>query len=501
MEEQDKLYHLIKSLTKNEKIYFKRYAKTHFTGTQNDYLSLFEAISKQHKYDEAKLKRKLKTAHFAATKSYLYKQLIKSLQFFEHRKPSDFKKINNQIEAANILIEKALYKEARKTLENAQSIAEKVGAVYKLIEINQIKIAHYRQLSSKSDYRKELFDERRALNDFFLQEIEYQEVYFDFFDHIQQYSSLRNSLHQEACEHILRMPIFQDVQYARTYSSKNVYYGTRFYYYYFFHEYSKAYIEIKHLEVLHRKEREIEGRKVFDAYLSTLNSWALVCVKLKYFEEILEIIALFQQIKLPNERLEKLRGFYLLQWQSEYYYYTNNLEYIAANLTASFEQIYTNQDQLNNSSLFLLSYNFARTHFVMEDYAATLIYIERAKLVEKAINSTYLKTYLRLLDLLVHYELKHDQYLESAINNAKYFLKKEGTYYEFERLLLNNLIKINNSHSIEHRKLFEQLKEASWALFSNEANDVAFYKEGITIYWIEAKLKEVSIREVISKEY
>ena len=52
------LFDLIKSLTPNEKSYFKKNAYKQEKGGKNPYLQLFDAIDKQAEYDESKLLRK-----------------------------------------------------------------------------------------------------------------------------------------------------------------------------------------------------------------------------------------------------------------------------------------------------------------------------------------------------------------------------------------------------------------------------------------------------------
>ena len=56
MKTSDNLFKLVKSLSKSEKGYFKKYANFHVRNEQNNYTKIFDAIDNQKEYDEKKRK-------------------------------------------------------------------------------------------------------------------------------------------------------------------------------------------------------------------------------------------------------------------------------------------------------------------------------------------------------------------------------------------------------------------------------------------------------------
>ena len=76
------LFDLIKSLTPNEKSYFKKNAYKQ-ERAQKSYLQLFDAIDRQAEYDESKLLRKFAkhkmSKQFSTAKNYLYNLIIRAL--------------------------------------------------------------------------------------------------------------------------------------------------------------------------------------------------------------------------------------------------------------------------------------------------------------------------------------------------------------------------------------------------------------------------------------
>jgi hypothetical protein len=111
------LFELIKSLTKEEKRFFK--LRTSYDKDSN-YLKLFEAIDKQTRYDEQAIRKKFAgeswLANFSATKRYLYDTLLETLQFFNNTRNNEHKLLAG-IQQFKVLYDKALYDQAQTLLD------------------------------------------------------------------------------------------------------------------------------------------------------------------------------------------------------------------------------------------------------------------------------------------------------------------------------------------------------------------------------------------------
>ena len=85
------VFELVKSLTKHEKIFFKRYAEIHGKKEPN-YIKLFNAMDSMKEYDEAKLRKKLKKFPWAKRlpyeRLYLKNALLESLRAFSANEKS-----------------------------------------------------------------------------------------------------------------------------------------------------------------------------------------------------------------------------------------------------------------------------------------------------------------------------------------------------------------------------------------------------------------------------
>jgi hypothetical protein len=124
MKVPDKLFQLIKSLTKAEKRYFKLF--TSIYGGKKNYHLLFDAIDAQEAYDEDRLRDLFGAANAArqlqVTKGYLYDQILRCLRVF-HAGTSVRGQIRDLTQNIEILYEKGLREQAYRMYETALEIA------------------------------------------------------------------------------------------------------------------------------------------------------------------------------------------------------------------------------------------------------------------------------------------------------------------------------------------------------------------------------------------
>ena len=151
------LFELIKSLTKQEKIFFKTNCSVKY-GSEKAYMALYNAIDRQEKYDEEKIKSSLSAwrnsrsdgavdAHsFPFIKNYLFHLILDTLRSYYPDTLPDFT-VQQMIEKAKILNAKQLKEQAWKLIQKAIQSAIKnelfpeaiqsLGIERKIIEFHQ----------------------------------------------------------------------------------------------------------------------------------------------------------------------------------------------------------------------------------------------------------------------------------------------------------------------------------------------------------------------------
>ncbi len=130
----DDLYLLIKSLSKEEKGYFVKFAKRH-SAKGSQLLSLFNVISKQEIYNEKEVKKKIK--HLPVLKNMLFDKILQSL-YMSDNNLSVSRQIERNTAFAGILYERGLRKKSIKLVEQSYSLAVENDLTSRAIVLNDL---------------------------------------------------------------------------------------------------------------------------------------------------------------------------------------------------------------------------------------------------------------------------------------------------------------------------------------------------------------------------
>ncbi len=147
----NQLFLLIKSMTKQEKRYFRIFSSRH-SNEKNNYYTLYQVIDRQSEYDEEAIIKMLNSHQFvnrlSIAKTRLYDQILKSLSAFHAQKSVD-SELFFVLQSIEILYTKALYKAAWKKLHSGVKLAQKHEKQSILLQLNNWK----QRLIEKENYQ------------------------------------------------------------------------------------------------------------------------------------------------------------------------------------------------------------------------------------------------------------------------------------------------------------------------------------------------------------
>lgn len=157
------LFELVKSMSKNEKRYFRMY--TAMQKGSKSYIRLFEVLDKQKVHNENEIKNEFESpgirGQLAFNKHYLYNLIIRSLVSFNQKNSPDIK-IQSMISECKILFDKALYRKYFRKIEEAKKAAleyERYGYLAQLIDMEKFII---RKEELQSEKTKSLYKEANS---------------------------------------------------------------------------------------------------------------------------------------------------------------------------------------------------------------------------------------------------------------------------------------------------------------------------------------------------
>ena len=164
VESQDHVHRLIRSMTRQEKRYFKLYASRHVVGGKNTSLMLFDAIVGMESYHEEELHERFVgeafLKRFTVTKHRLYDIVLASLEAF-HADSSVDARLNRQLHRVEILYQRGLYLDAEKILRNVRFLGEQHGRTHVLVHVAEWE----RRLMERMNYEGVRDADLRALAD------------------------------------------------------------------------------------------------------------------------------------------------------------------------------------------------------------------------------------------------------------------------------------------------------------------------------------------------
>lgn len=169
MHAKSDLFNLIKSLTKTEKAYFKKYTSIH-SDSEKAYLTLFDLIHEQDVYDEELLKKTIQHKgirdHFSVHKNYLYKVLMRSLANYIKTHSHNFR-LEEMILEIEVLLSKNLFSQCTSLIKKAKIIANQNENYTSLLKVIQLEIRLIKQSPSVKNwndvYKKVEEEENEAL--------------------------------------------------------------------------------------------------------------------------------------------------------------------------------------------------------------------------------------------------------------------------------------------------------------------------------------------------
>ena len=228
------LFILIKSLSKSEKRYFKRFCTIYSKEKQNNYLLLFNAIVEQKEYDEQQIKSQFRNEKFVkqlnVLKVYLYRLIIKSLRQFYTSSDKDMI-LKDLVTHSLILLKKGLYDESYRMINSAKETARFEKNHFALAEILSLekKLVGQMNIRSKEELlRKITFEEDVILTEILLFQKYTKIMNVLDADLISCMFTSGDKMYSEKYEHISYIPLLEKEPDTCSEETLHLFYNCRF---------------------------------------------------------------------------------------------------------------------------------------------------------------------------------------------------------------------------------------------------------------------------------
>ncbi len=482
MNKKGNIFHLIKSLSKSEKRYFK--TSPGENGDNKNYLKLFNVIDKQSEYDESEIRKVFKNEKFVkqlhVTKIYLTELILKSLRNY-HSNKSINSKLNNLLNDIEILFEKELFNLAYYRIKKAEDLALKYERLPFLLEILSWKRKLYK---SKADFITREGNNLQALEKDAINKLEILNNYWDLISKIYDYQSDDKPFKNN--------PLLEDEEAANTLQSKVLYYHILYTTNVMSNNQKAAVDSIsKLIELLEKHpERITDDPGAYATALSNKISFLLFNKKWDKIPELIKKVRDIPSIYNLNSKSKFAVRLWVRLFNIELEMYRDKKEILQGiMLIKEIEEfIEKHKKAVPDEYLLLFYYQFAYMFFLDKDYSKSMVWLNEIMNRNFGRSHEEVQSYARILGLIIHFELKNIIVLRYAVASCRRFLTKKKNLQEFERLLLRFFSRLSLARKDEYQKLFEKFYNNLFGGEEIKVNDnVLDYIDFKS--WLESNLK------------
>ncbi|MBK9331326.1 MAG: hypothetical protein IPM96_02720 [Ignavibacteria bacterium] len=502
------LWKLIHSMNISEKGYFIKFARRHSHVSENNYVKLFEAVSRQKDgYDENEIKKIFKKEKFikqlTSAKNYLYNMILKSLVSYNDEKSTE-SVLSNMKEHYTILFHKTLFTQAETILNRAKKLAAEEDKFAKLIDIlKDQRNFDYRKIA-EPDFDKyidnclkeelETIDKQKNI-------AEYNALYLRMSSLFKKTGIARNTKDKKMFEELARHPLMKNESAARSIRAKNLFYILNYLYYYCTGNHGKAFeFTVKRLELIGNNPLKTGGGK--KEYLYALSDAIAMSYNLKKYDLCLSYLRKQREagaaaVKTKND-IPNFPEMYIKSYSFEINiyiisgYFREGLKMV--NEVTGWLDKYSGK--LNRSEELKVIYSIAYLYFGAGEPEKSLNWLNKILNDRTEYRIDY-KAFARLMNLIIHYELENYDLIDYEFKSVKRFLSKNDKLYEYENVTLSAIKNLAWISDNKEKKLFLEMlkKKLNDVIIKSGERKAAEYFDLIS--WIDSKLEGKSFSDVI----
>lgn len=517
MEYSDDIFQLVKSLTKQEKSYFKKFATVFTDEESSNYLKYFDEIvnqiSKDTEYDEEKIRTMNFSGKFLKNLSYhmnyLYSMILSSLTLY-HRNKKNYFSLSDQISQISLLLEKSLFEQAKKIIIKAKKNAYDAESFLDLIKILNLE----KKIINLTPGLDEFVKKNKATSD---------EMFYalDIIQNNNEFHILYNKLGamnrqsdtgfarkeevSKLFENLNNSELMKDEANAKSFHSRFMYKNIKMNYYLNLNDYESAnkYSE----EIVNLMEVNLgKGDGYMYKYLISLNNLLTTQIRTKKFDASEKTVVKMREAELKFSGIITTREKVFLFYSISVLMISKYIESCKFDKLKSFNtEVLKDFDKyefkITLQQRIILYYFLGLSNFINSDFTGCIKWMGKIINSEKSTFSEDYQSHSRILYLLSYYELKYFDSLEYILKSTYHFLSKRKRVYKFENIILKYLRKsFRIKTEKELYKMFDEMKFDLKKIVNDPFEKNAFDTFNI-LYWLESKLKKIPVTDVIINEH
>ena len=266
--------------------------------------------------------------------------------------------------------------------------------------------------------------------------------------------------------------------------------------------YSKAYDHGKQMLSLFDQVPHLTTENP-NRYVSTLTNIAQVCEELKRVKECISYTTRIKKFvnstSISFYTHIRVRSYWRAYYVELNVYVRNGFITEALDLVPVIEKhLRANSKELSMYSKVFMYFEIANLYFISNDLKKALFWVNNT--LATINHGIDLQPAARILNILIHYELKNKDTLEALIASTEQFLKRNSRLYNYERVLLTNIKRLHFSkNQAAEKKITDELAAVFKRFLREDYGKMASQFLDIAL-WIKSKRQNRTMREIIQKK-
>jgi hypothetical protein len=492
------LFYLIKSLTKSERKSFKQFVN--FTSGEKKYLRLFELIDKQSDYNEDVIRKRLGTekisTHFPLLKNYLLELILKSLHLHHSGKTIE-SEIQGLLAKADVCHKKGLIKLRNKLWDKVKRIANKYENYDGLLQLLN------KKTSLISLTTNELFKDHEIVVEKIKSKKEYRQLIYTALQ-IYLKGSIREDGAKVQWNKIMLHPLLDKNHIPDGYEENRSYH---FLWQLYYAKKNDLESNIYHSELM---MQHLESRKdlLMENKAMYINGMGNLITAKVYGHQMGDATeALYRLIKILKWELnviekESVNDTITLGYCNVLHGFMTIKNFDKGNTIALQAQAFINNHNSKHSFIkSTLFFNLSTFYLITGNLKKALFW--NNSLLNEPIknNSEDVHAFGRIKNLILHYELKHDELMPYIIRSTFRFLYKRMKVYKTEDTILQFIRKKlpKGNSSKERIEFFKELKTELEKITKDpyEAEAIEIFD---FISWLESKIENRPFADIVKEK-
>ncbi len=500
MKYADDVFGLIRSMSKQEKRYFKLYATAFTRSRATAYTELFDAIDRQPALDEAALRHRFQgrpgMANFAAAKHRLCRLLLDSLAAYS-AEASAAAELRRMLAHIEVLYRKGLYAHCGRLIRRAIRKAERYEELNVLLQL-----LHWERRLLLRQMKEGLSDELARNAGHTKRSLQRIQTTIASLEQaglahtaIHRRVAPRGDEEREELQRILAHPLLRSPEQVDSFSARHALLKVLASSELLRGDYEAALLRHRDIVELWRTHQD-QLRDHSDTYTADICNFLTCCIALKRDEDFAGHLAAIKAIRPKSLAAEvhRIERIYFLELS--YHLNTGALDDALRVLPAIEEGITIHYDRILPSRRLILWLNCAIACFLSGQYSAVVAYLINILNEKPTELRRDIQECARVLRLLAHYELGDYDLLDRMLRSTRDYLRKQTPLLEFERRILTFVRQLLSSAD----------RQATEALFNNLYRELldllhstaSAQPMGVfeTLFWLESKRRNKDIASV-----